>query len=129
MAIGTAAKKNKKTKNEIAAAFELIGPEPAAPLKPVLTCTEPTFEGLCRVFAEGHPSLAIVTTEGGSFIGGYGMSEDHKLRTISGLSQLWDGQPIRRVRAIDGTSILPGRRLACHLMVQPQVADQLLNDL
>lgn len=89
----------------------------------MLTCPEPTFEGLCRLFAGGWPSLGIFASEGGQFIGGHGMSEDNKLKTAAALSSLWDGEPIRRVRAGDGASVLPGRRLAAHLMAQPAVAD------
>ena len=109
-------------------ALDKLGPMPTAPLEPILTCTEPTFEGLCKLFAVGHASLGIFATEGGHFIGGHGMSDDNKLRTATGLSAVWDGDAIRRVRAGDGPYILPGRRLAVHLMVQPDVAGILLND-
>lgn len=56
------------------------------------------------------------------------MSDEARLRTAAGLSGLWDGEPIRRVRAGDGTMILPGRRVALHLMMQPGVAARLLSD-
>jgi hypothetical protein len=56
------------------------------------------------------------------------MSGDDKLKTAAGLSSAWDGDPIRRVRSGDGASILPGRRLAAHLMAQPVVADILFRD-
>jgi Protein of unknown function (DUF3987) len=62
------------------------------------------------------------------FIGGHALSTDNKLRTGAGLSDLWDGAPIKRVRAGDGTSILPGRRLSMHLMAQHDVAQGLLAD-
>jgi hypothetical protein len=39
-----------------------------------------------------------------------------------------DGEPIKRVRVNDGTSILPGRRVAMHLMAQPDVAAIMLSD-
>jgi hypothetical protein len=107
----------------IKAALDALGPAPTAPLHPMLTCTEPTFEGLCKLFAGGWPSLGIFATEGGQFIGGHGMSEDNKLKTAAALSNLWDGESIRRVRAGDGVIVLPGRRLAAHLMAQPAVAD------
>jgi Protein of unknown function (DUF3987) len=44
------------------------------------------------------------------------------------LSTVWDGEPIKRVRAADGITVLPGRRLALHLMAQPDVAAVMLND-
>jgi hypothetical protein len=56
------------------------------------------------------------------------MSEDAKLRTATGLSAVWDGEPIKRVRAIDGVTVLPGRRVSMHLMVQPEVAALWMSD-
>src|SRR5262245_9258972 len=44
------------------------------------------------------------------------------------LSNLWDGDPVRRLRAADGSMFLPGRRLAMHLAVQPEIADIMLAD-
>lgn len=67
-------------------------------------------------------------SEGGQFIGGHGMSDDAKLRTAAGLSAAWDGEPIKRVRGGDGVIVLPGRRLAMHLIAQPDVASEMLND-
>ena len=98
------------------------------PLEPLLTCPEPTFEGLVKLLAVGWPSIGIFASEGGQFIGGHGMSDDAKLRTVAGLSAAWDGEPIRRVRGGDGIVVLPGRRVAIHLMAQPDVASTLLND-
>jgi hypothetical protein len=109
-------------------ALESVGVAPAPPLTPMLTCPEPTFEGLCRLYASGHPALGIFSDEGGQFVGGHGLSDESRLRTIAGLSSLWDGSPIRRVRAADGAYTLPGRRLALHLMMQPGVASSLLSD-
>ncbi|WP_457089482.1 YfjI family protein [Microvirga sp. P5_D2] len=110
------------------AGLKLLGPAPVAPLNPMLICTEPTFEGIERLLPLGQPSLGVFSAEGGQFVGGHGMREETKLRTATSLSSMWDGQPIRRVRASDGAIVLPGRRLALHLMVQPDVATILLSD-
>lgn len=123
-----ARKAGKGKRAAIKDALDAIGPAPALPLVPMLTCPEPTFEGLCKLFACGQPSLGIFAAEGGQFIGGHGMGEDNKLKTATGLSSVWDGDPIRRVRGGDGASVLPGRRLAVHLMAQPGVADMLFRD-
>jgi hypothetical protein len=56
------------------------------------------------------------------------MSPEAKLRTIAGLSGIWDGSPIKRVRALDGSSIIGGKRVALHLMAQPEAAAQMLTD-
>jgi hypothetical protein len=77
---------------------------------------------MCRLLATGRASIGIFAAEGGQFIGGHGMSDDARLRTAAGLSAVWDGESIRRVRAGDGVTVLPGRRLAMHLMAQPDVA-------
>jgi hypothetical protein len=120
--------KGKGDRSAIKAMLDALGPPPTPLLHPMLTCPEPTIQGLSKLFATGQPSLGLFSTEGGQFIGGHGMSPDNKLMTIAFLSGIWDGDPIRRVRSGDGVLILPGRRLATHLMVQPEVASILLSD-
>lgn len=123
-----ALKAGKGDKAKIRAELEALGSAPTAPLTPMLTADEPTIEGLHKLFATGSPSLGLFTAEGGRFIGGHGMADDAKLRTATSLSTLWDGEPIRRVRAGEATTMLPGRRLALHLMVQSAVGNILLAD-
>jgi Protein of unknown function (DUF3987) len=60
--------------------------------------------------------------------GGHGFGPDHRLKTAATLSTLWDGSGIRRLRAGDGITDLAGRRLALHLMVQPDVASAFLSE-
>jgi hypothetical protein len=123
-----AIKVGKGDRAKIRAALEAVGTAPTAPLEPMLTCEEPTIEGLHKLFGIGWPSLGLFTAEGGRFVCGHGMNDDAKLRTASSLSTLWDGEPIKRVRAGDAIVIMPGRRLALHLMMQPEVADIWLRD-
>jgi len=103
-----------------------LAPEP--PLSPNRTATDPTYEGIVKLFANSQPSLGIFTDEGGAFLGGHAMNSDNRLKTCAGLSGLWDGTPINRTRAGDGASTFPGRRFTSHLMVQPIVARPLLAD-
>ncbi len=119
---------NKGDRSAIRSALNALGPEPLAPLLPMLTCPEPTFEGLCRALQYGQPSIGIFSAEGGQFIGGHGMSPENKLASAAGLSAVWDGDTIKRVRAGDGVIQLPGRRVSMHLMVQPGVANLMLSD-
>ena len=56
------------------------------------------------------------------------MKDDNKLETAAGFNSLWDGTPIKRIRAGDGSSFMPGRRVSMHVMVQPDVAIELLSD-
>lgn len=119
---------NKGNRAAIRDALNKLGPEPAAPPLPLLTCPDPTFEGLTLALQQGQPSMGVFSSEGGQFVGGHAMSEENKLASAAAFSSCWDGEPIKRVRAKDGVTILPGRRLAMHLMVQPDVANMLLSD-
>ena len=81
------------------------------------------------MYGDSGPSLGLFSDEAGGFLGGHGMNDDNKLQMGAGLSDLWDGKAISRVRVGDGASVLPGRRLASHLMVQPGIADRLLSNV
>ena len=105
-----------------------LGPEPPRPLHPILSAPDPTIEGLAKAWQDAPAALGLFSAEGGQFFGGFGMSDDHKLKTASALSELWDGNGIRRMRAGDGLSIMPGRRLSSHLMAQPEAAHAFMGD-
>lgn len=123
------AKKGKGEKRAAAQAdLDALGSEPAAPPAADRCVTEPTFEGLTRLFATGQPSLGIFSDEGGQFLGGHAMNPENRQKTLAALNDLWQGNPIRRTRSGDGQVTLYGRRLAVHLMVQPIVARAFMAD-
>ena len=105
-----------------------LGEEPVPPLAPIMTMADPTIEGLAKLLMAGQPAVGVFSAEGGQFVGGHAMSDDAKLRSAAALSHLWDGEPWKRVRSLDGASTIANRLLAMHLMVQPDVAAQLIND-
>jgi Protein of unknown function (DUF3987) len=107
--------------------LQKLGPEPEKPLEPLMIGAEFTYEGLVRCLKMGQPLYGIIGSEGGQFVGGHGMTEEAKLRTIAGLSDAWDGNPIKRVRANEIVA-LSGRRVGMHLMLQPKVAGIALSD-
>ena len=109
-------------------AMEKVGPAPKKPLLPDRVMTEPTFEGMTKLYAEGNPSQAILSDEGGQFLGGHAMNAENRQKTLTAISKLWDGDAIKRTRGGDGSMTLRGRRLSLHLMVQPVVASGLLSD-
>jgi len=108
--------------------LEALGPEPEAPPSADRTVTEPTFEGLTKLFAHGQPSLGLFSDEGGQFLGGHAMNSENRQKTLAAFNDLWQGSPIRRTRAGDGHATLYGRRLAVHLMAQPSVARAFMAD-
>jgi hypothetical protein len=101
--------------------------EQPPPRKPWYVVSEPTPEGLFLSLKDGQLSQALATDEGGQFLGGHAMTDEAELRTITLLSKLWDGSPVDRVRATDKEHVtLFGRRLAVHLMAQPEIAARML---
>lgn len=126
MAEAAGADKLKATGAE--ADLRALGAEPRPPLYPNVTAQEPTFEGLLKLYQIGRPALGLFSDEAGGFIGGHAMNADNRLKTIAGLSQLWNGDTVNRIRSGDGASDYPGRRLAMHLMAQPIAARPLLAD-
>lgn len=123
-----AAGSNATKAREAEADLNALGAPPAHPQSPKLTTSEPTLEGLIKLYLTGRPSLGLFSDEGGGFLGGHAMNSDNRLKTVAGLSNLWGGDAIDRVRAGDGAATLYGRRLAAHLMVQPVAARPLLAD-
>ena len=119
-----------KAGDSAAAEAELaaLGPEPEAPPSTDRLVTEPTFEGLTKLFANGEPSLGLFSDEGGQFLGGHAMNSDNRQKTLAAFNDLWQANPIRRTRAGDGHATLYGRRLAVHLMAQPTVARAFMAD-
>jgi len=133
MAVWEAEKKKieadrKATRDARKIMLEDLGSAPVAPLYPFLTAPEPTIEGLIKAMPRALGSLGLFSAEGGQFVGGHGMSTDNRLKTAAALSSMWDGDPIKRIRAGDGVSILKGRRLSLHIMIQPDVATGFLAD-
>jgi hypothetical protein len=108
--------------------LERLGEEPLQPLFPLLTAPDPTIEGLIKAWTNAPASLGLFSAEGGQFVGGHGMSSEHKLKTAAAFSELWDGRGARRLRAGDGLTLLRGRRLTGHIMIQPLAASVFLTD-
>lgn len=120
--------KKAKTRDAKRQAMTDLGPAPEAPLIPHFLPNEPTYEGLVKLLAVGLPSVGIFSDEGGRMIGGFALSSEQQLKTLAGLSELWDGKPISRVRAGEGSSLLYGKRVSVHLMAQPVVTSELLSN-
>jgi hypothetical protein len=120
--------KKKQSVEEVAEQLNVLGGEPVPPLEPLLTCPEPTYEGICRQLKLGEPTLGVFADEGGQFASGHAMQQDNRTKTAAAFCNLWDGKPVKRVRAGDGTTVLLGRRVSAHFMMQHSVANTLLAD-
>jgi hypothetical protein len=117
---------NKKlSKEEVTNELNKLGLPPTPPLSRIMLIQEPTFEGLLKLYENGQPSIGLFSDEGGRMLGGHSMNADNQLKTMAGFCTLWDGKPISKVRAEEGSKNFYGKRFSLHLMVQPLVAQQL----
>ncbi len=96
------------------------------PRYPMLIIEEPTYEGLVKHIDEDYPSVALFSSEGGRFIGGHAMNKENVLKTISGLSSIWDGDPITRLRQAEGAKSIRDRRVCLHFLIQPIILEQMV---
>ncbi|OOG54046.1 hypothetical protein B0E47_12790 [Rhodanobacter sp. B05] len=124
----TRAAERKKDATAIRGALRDLGAPPEAPLQPWLIASDPTMEGLHKVFQGGGPAIGLFNDDAGDFLGGYAMNNENRTKSAAGLSKLWDDGRFDRVRAGDGASKHCGRRLALHLMMQPIIAESVLSD-
>ena len=120
--------KKKKTREEIEKEIDALGTPPPLPIFPLIIAEDPTVEGLFLQLSLGWPSMGVFSDEGGQLIGGYGLTNDNKLKTISGLSKYWDGDAQSRVRAKDGSKKNYGKRVSMHIMAPPSVAHLLVEN-
>jgi hypothetical protein len=93
-----------------------------------LTVADVTMEGVDRELYEGARSLAICNDEGGQVVGSRQANDDGKITFLTGLSKCWDGKDRRSFRAGAGSRWICGKRVGCHLMVQPFLARDLIHD-
>ena len=100
----------------------------APPVNPKILFEDFTLPGLIKHYEHGQPSVAIFTDEGGTFLGGHSMKDTNRVNTSTGLSRIWDGKAIDRVRAGDPSITLPGRRASAHIAVQPKIGLEFLGD-
>jgi hypothetical protein len=120
--------KHKSNFDAMKMALDALGDPPRKPIDPILIVTEPTVEGLVKFLANAPPSVGLFSAEGGAFLGGHSLSDEARTRSGARLSSLWDGDPLDRVRSGDGTIVITGKRVALHLMAQPDVAARFLSD-
>lgn len=109
-------------------AYRDLGPRPEGPIEPTIAVRTGTMQGFLKRFVTCRPSLGLMSSEGGSWLGGYAMQDEQKLNTIATLSDFWDGTNVQTLTSGDGFTALRNRRLTFHMMLQPIIAEELLGD-
>jgi hypothetical protein len=67
-------KASKKDRTALETALKALGPEPKAPLQPILTCPEPTYEGMCRLLDDRFHEACVMDQAdwwNGRVVGGF----------------------------------------------------------
>lgn len=99
-----------------------LGEEPVEPLRPDAIGRMTTYAGLIDALRDGQPSQALINDDSSGFI--KGALNNASMVTL--LTDLWSATPYKYTIARRWT-VLKGRRLSAHLMVQPDHADKLLH--
>ena len=101
---------------------ELIKPAPRS-----LTTGNATIEGISRLL-KCQSSVGVFSAEGGEMLGGHSMRDDKRAAGISFFLKAWSGESLDSLRGGEGLTVLLGRRIALHVLVQPVLLQQLLRD-
>jgi len=92
-----------------------------------LTIGKATTEGL-QMILRGQSSVGLFTAEGGELLGGHSLREERRSAGLAWLLKAWGGETLDALTRGDGLSVLLGRRVAMHAMVQPVLLRSLLAD-
>lgn len=101
---------------------------PEAPASPFRLVSDCTVEGLRRDLDTGPCSQGVFTDEAAAMLAGYGMSPDHRTKSASVFSKLWDAGHLSASRATGGRVERYGRRVALHWLIQPMAASESIGD-
>lgn len=120
--------KAKKDPDQAKIELEQLGDAPKVPLYPTIVLSDPTLDGILKN-ADVMPNfLGLFNDEGGQILGGYSFQKENKARSSSTMSRFWDGSVQDRIRT-DEASHSIRKSITAHLMIQPEIADILYDDL
>ncbi len=101
--------------------------EPEKPTPKSITTSNATIEGICRLLKfQSH--IGIFSAEGGEMLGGHSLRDDKRSSGLAFYLKGWSGESLDSLRGGDGLTVLLGRRMAMHVLVQPVLLGTLLCD-
>ena len=102
-------------------------PEVEKPVARSLTIGKATVEGL-HMMLRRQSHVSVFTGEGGELLGGHSLREDRRSAGLAWFLKAWGAETLDTLTRGDGLSILLGRRVSMHAMVQPVLLRGLLVD-
>lgn len=101
--------------------------DPPKPTPKSLTTGNATIEGLARLL-KYQPSVGVFSAEGGEMLGGHSLRADKRSSGLAFYLKAWGGESLDSLRGGEGLTVLLGRRIAVHVLVQPVLLRELLGD-
>jgi putative DNA primase/helicase len=101
--------------------------EAKRPVGKSLTVGKATVEGL-HALLKNQSHIGLFTAEGAEMLGGHSLREDRRSAGLAWFLKAWGGETLDTLTRGDGLSVLLGRRVCLHTMVQPILMRQLLSD-
>jgi hypothetical protein len=102
-------------------------PEVKQPVAKSLTIGKATVEGL-HMMLRNQSHIGLFTGEGGELLGGHSLREDRRSAGLAWFLKAWGAETLDSLTSGKGLSILLGRRVSMHAMVQPVLLRGLLVD-
>ncbi|MEJ8846379.1 YfjI family protein [Variovorax rhizosphaerae] len=106
------------------------GPKESEPTKPApksITTGNATIEGISKLL-KFQASIGVFSAEGGEMLGGHSMRDERRQSGLAFYLKGWSGESLDSLRGGEGLTVLLGRRISMHVLVQPVLLRQLLTD-
>jgi hypothetical protein len=102
--------------------YDLERSKPCKPTSGIILLEDATPEALASALAEGSASVALVSPEGGSILGG------RIAQNLPMLNKLWSGESWTVNRKTSESFVVPDGRLAVSIMVQPKALEKFMDN-
>ncbi len=102
-------------------------PEPPKPAPKSITTGNATIEGICKLL-KYQSSIGVFSAEGGEMLGGHSMRDERRSSGLAFYLKGWSAESLDSLRGGEGLTVLLGRRISMHILVQPVLLRQLLCD-
>lgn len=112
---------------EALAAWKRDKGDDGPPAARAIVVSKGTTEGLHHLLrAQSH--VGLFSPEGAEVLGGHSMREERRSAGIAWLLKAWGGETLDALTKSDGLSVLFGRRLTMHTLLQPVILRGLMAD-
>lgn len=101
--------------------------DPEAPAPKSITTGNATIEGISKLLRH-QSTIGVFSAEGGEMLGGHSMRDERRSAGLAFYLKGWSGESLDSLRGGEGLTVLLGRRISMHILVQPVLLRQLLCD-